>query len=244
MWAMMQKFRMIDAGVSPGFGAVEADTDDFRVRRARRVAPFSHVHLPGPNPRSGQDEQVPSTPVYPVPPLNSARRLEWAHLPPMLRADVEARCGARVVDAHSVEAGFTPGMATVLRCEDGSRHFVKAASHRAQRAFAASYVEEVRHLRAVPATAHVPRLLWAMNDSEWIVFSTEHVDARPVTRPWTRADLEVCLDALAEHAERTGRHLSARREKSVELNPGVQHAAHRERPSSGSEVSSLMRQKR
>ena len=141
-------------------------------------------------------------PPYPVPPLDSARRLEWAHLPPMVRADIEARCGASVVSADSVEAGFTPGMASVLTCADGSRHFVKAASHRAQRAFAASYAEEVRHLRTLPGAAPAPGLLWVDEDTEWIVFSTQHQDTRPVARPWSRADLDACLDAAAEVADR------------------------------------------
>ncbi|GGD29681.1 hypothetical protein GCM10007231_31440 [Nocardioides daphniae] len=140
-------------------------------------------------------------PPYPVPPLDSARRLEWAHLPPWLRAEVEVRCGAPVLGAESVEAGFTPGMATVLTCADGSRHFVKAASHRAQRAYAASYAEEVRHLRTLPPTVPAPALRWVLEAPEWIVFSTEHVDAAPVARPWTRGDLDACLDALARVAE-------------------------------------------
>ena len=51
-------------------------------------------------------------------------------------------------------SGFTPGFASVLVCEDGSRHFVKAASVKAQRLFADSYREEARSsprsLRACP----------------------------------------------------------------------------------------------
>lgn len=145
---------------------------------------------------------MPSLPPYPVPPLDSARRLEWAHLPPMLRRVIEDRCGSPVVDALSIEAGFTPGMASLLTCADGSRHFVKAASHRAQRAFAASYAEELRQLRTLPAAAPAPSLRWAVEDDDWIVFSTEVVDAAPVARPWTASTLDVCLDALADLAAR------------------------------------------
>lgn len=144
---------------------------------------------------------MPTSPPYPVPPLDSARRLEWAHLPPMLRTAVERRCGAQVVDARSIEAGFTPGMASVLTCADGSKHFVKAASHRAQRTFAASYAEEVRHLRALPAAAPAPALQWVEKDDEWIVFATEYVDATAVPRPWTRPALEASLDALVALAD-------------------------------------------
>lgn len=141
-----------------------------------------------------------SPPPYPVPPLRSARRLEWAHLPPMLRRDIETRCGSKVTKARSIEAGFTPGMAAVLTCADGSRHFVKAASHTAQRAFAASYVEEVRHLRTLPRAAPAPKLLWALEDSEWVAFSTEYAGVPQVARPWSRENLDACLDALGDLA--------------------------------------------
>src|SRR5690606_13757512 len=44
-------------------------------------------------------------------------------------------------------------------------------------------------------------LLWVDEDTEWIAFSTAHVKAPPVSRPWSRPDLEACLDALAVMAE-------------------------------------------
>ena len=63
-----------------------------------------------------------------VPFGQTALRLTWAHLPPELRDEIGRRCGSRVVEAQSRDSGFTPGFASVLVCEDGSRHFVKAAS--------------------------------------------------------------------------------------------------------------------
>ena len=69
----------------------------------------------------------------PVPTTGTARRLEWTFLPRHVRALVEKRCGSPVASATSQNAGFTPGFASVLTCEDGSRHFVKAASVAAQR---------------------------------------------------------------------------------------------------------------
>ena len=56
--------------------------------------------------------------------------------------------------ATSQNSGFTPGFASVLECEDGSRHFVKAASVRAQRMFA----ERAAPLRA-QLVQHCERLL-------------------------------------------------------------------------------------
>ena len=131
-----------------------------------------------------------------IPHGQTARRLEWPHLPRHVRALVEQRCGSPVVDAQSQGAGFTPGFASVLTCADGSRHFVKAASQKAQRMFAAAYREEARKLAALPAEAPAPRLLWVHDDGDpegWVVLGIEHVTARQPTRPWRAEDLATCV---------------------------------------------------
>lgn len=130
----------------------------------------------------------------PVPTGKTARRLEWPFLPPNLRAYVERKCGSPVVSAESQGGGFTPGFASVLTCEDGSKHFVKAASTKAQRMFAASYREEARKLAALPESVPAPRLLWLLDD-DWVVLGIEHVEARLPHRPWRPVDLASCLDA-------------------------------------------------
>ncbi len=132
---------------------------------------------------------------YPAPHGRTARRLEWAFLPPHLRAWIERRCGSPVVSAISQTSGFTPGFASVLVCEDGSRHFAKAASVKAQRVFADSYREEARKLAALPESVPAPRLLWHLDD-DWVVLGTEYVAARAPHRPWRDADLDALLDAL------------------------------------------------
>jgi hypothetical protein len=130
----------------------------------------------------------------------TARRLEWAHLPPTVREAVEHRCGAPVAAAVSQNGGFTPGFASVLECEDGSRHFVKAASTKAQRMFADAYREEVRKLASLPEGAPAPRLLWTLDVDDWFVLSTEYVEARPPRRPWRDDELRLCLDTLVAAA--------------------------------------------
>ena len=130
----------------------------------------------------------------------TARRLEWAHLPPSVRNEIEQRCGSPVASASSQNGGFTPGFASVLECEDGSRHFVKAASTKAQRMFADAYREEARKLAALPVEAPAPRLLWSVDVDDWFVLSTEYVDARPPRRPWREDELRLCLDMLTAAA--------------------------------------------
>ena len=135
------------------------------------------------------------------PTVDTARRLEWPMLPPPLRDLIERRCGSPVVEAHTRNRGFTPGFASVLECEDGSRHFVKAASLRAQSVFAHAYREEARKLEALPEGVPAPRLLWSY-DGEWVALGIDHVEGRHPVRPWTADDLDACLDALETIADR------------------------------------------
>jgi aminoglycoside phosphotransferase (APT) family kinase protein len=128
-----------------------------------------------------------------IPHGRTARRLQWPHLPPHVRALVEERCGSPVVDARSQGAGFTPGFASVLTCADGTRHFVKAASLKAQRMFAEAYRIEAAKLGAVPETAPVPRLLWLHDADDWVVLGIEYVESRQPRRPWREADLQACV---------------------------------------------------
>jgi hypothetical protein len=144
---------------------------------------------------------VPTTLPPQVPHGRTARRLEWRFLPPHVRAEVERRCGSPVASAASQGAGFTPGFASVLTCEDGSKHFVKAASTVAQRMFAESYREEARKLAALPEAAPAPRLQWVHDADDWVVLGIEHVEARTPYRPWEQADLDAALRTTALVAE-------------------------------------------
>jgi aminoglycoside phosphotransferase (APT) family kinase protein len=137
-----------------------------------------------------------------IPHGRTARRLDWALLPPMLRSMIARRLGSSVVSAQSAGAGYTPGFASVLTCADGSRHFVKAASKKAQRPFADAYREEARKLRALPPGLPVPRLRWSHEDDLWVVLELEYVDGSIPQRPWQRAELDSCLDTLEVLAER------------------------------------------
>lgn len=137
-----------------------------------------------------------------IPHGRTARRLEWPLLPPYLRELVGTRIGSPVVSARSAGAGFTPGFASVVTCEDGTRHFVKAASKKAQQPFADAYREEARKLRALPPGLPVPRLSWSHEDDLWVVLALEHVAGANPVRPWVASELDRCLDALEVLAER------------------------------------------
>lgn len=136
-----------------------------------------------------------------VPVGRTARRVEWPHLPPTVRAEVEQRLGSPVVKAESRTSGFTPGFASVLTTEDGGRTFVKAASVKAQRLFADAYREEGRKLAALPEGTPAARLLWTLDVDGWFVLGLEHVESRQPRRPWRQAELDATLDALETVAD-------------------------------------------
>lgn len=136
-----------------------------------------------------------------IPHGRTARRLEWSHLPPHLRDLIAQRCGSPVTEAVSQTSGFTPGFASVLTCADGTRHFVKAASVKAQRQFAQAYREEAHKLALLPAGAPAPRLLWSSDSEDWFVIGLEHVEARQPRRPWGGAEVDAVLDALETVAD-------------------------------------------
>lgn len=141
--------------------------------------------------------------VEAVPHGRTARRLEWAHLPPQVRALVEERLGSPVVHAESQGSGFTPGFASRLTAADGSRMFVKAASRKAQAPFAEAYAEEARTVALLPEGIPAPRLLWSHHDDLWVLLAFECVESRPPRRPWREAELLACLDTLATTTEVT-----------------------------------------
>lgn len=166
------------------------------------------------------------------PAIATVPRLEWPLLPPLLRDWVEARCGAPVVAAETRDIGFTPGMAAVLTCADDTRHFVKAASTRAQPASAASYRDELRATAALAGLLPelgAPALRFSL-DEDWVVLGYEYVDGAPPSRPWQRGDVDRCLDALAGYAVPTAPDaLSSFADEHAGL-PALWSTVRRERP--------------
>lgn len=146
-----------------------------------------------------QDVRVSAIPLdYPA--GRTARRLGWVHLPPAVRSAVERRLGAPVVEASSCDAGFTPGLASVVTCADGSRHFLKAASTKAQKYAADSYRIEARRVRTLPPSVPAPRLQWVHEADDWVVLCLEYVEGRLPERPWSAEDLAVCSRMLVDAA--------------------------------------------
>jgi hypothetical protein len=137
-----------------------------------------------------------------IPHGETAMRLGWVHLPPHVRRAVERKVGTSVVDSFSCDGGYTPGLASVLLCADGTRHFIKAASVKAQSYAALSYRSEAKRARTLPPGLAAPRLKWTLDDDEWVVLGFEFVEGRAPARPWRHSEVEAASVMLVDTALR------------------------------------------
>jgi len=136
-----------------------------------------------------------------VPQTATALRPTWSDLPGDVRALIAERCGAEVVAAESMGAGFTPGFASRLRLADGRRAFVKAADDATRQLFADSYREEIRKLEALPDAIPAPRLRWTHDADGWVILGFDDVAGSHPERPWRPGQLGLVLATIDRTAE-------------------------------------------
>jgi hypothetical protein len=121
-------------------------------------------------------------------------------VPDPVRAGLEGRLGARVVEATTQPKGFSPGLAARLRLDDGRRVFIKAVSEEANPDTPEIHRREARILAALPAKAPAPRLLWTYDDRGWVALCLEDVAGRHPSEPWTEGDLGLVTECLRRMA--------------------------------------------
>ncbi|MFE7803811.1 phosphotransferase family protein [Streptomyces sp. NPDC057430] len=125
-------------------------------------------------------------------------RPEWGSLHRDVRAYVERRLAARVVEAVSCGGGFTPGVASRLRLDDGRHVFLKGMS--ADLPFAPQYADEVAVTSVLPEGVG-PRVGWWANPGEsggwWWLCLEDIPGTMPVLAP-DSADTEMALAAVEQ----------------------------------------------
>ena len=110
-------------------------------------------------------------------------RIGWQDVPEPVRAAIEGVCGAAVIEARTQPGGFSPGLAARVRCADGARWFVKAASaelnpdaprlHR-QEAMVLADLDPLILAGQLP----VPRLRGTAEHGPWFALVVDDVDGR------------------------------------------------------------------
>jgi aminoglycoside phosphotransferase (APT) family kinase protein len=128
-------------------------------------------------------------------------RIGWAELPAHVRAAVEQRLGAPVVEAVSQSGGFSPGSADRVVTATGARAFVKTASPALNIHSFEIAKREARIAPALPPDAPVPRWLGTYADDEWIALILEDIDGRNPRTPWVEDEVDAAVTGLRKLAE-------------------------------------------
>lgn len=126
--------------------------------------------------------------------------MHWDDLPADVRAALERRLGARVLEAATQPTGFSPGLAARLRLDDGRRVFLKAVHETANPDTPEIHRREARILADLPAAVPAPRLLWMYDEGGWVALCLEDVDGRHPHEPWTERDLSLVIAATRKMA--------------------------------------------
>jgi aminoglycoside phosphotransferase (APT) family kinase protein len=133
-------------------------------------------------------------------PPATGQRLDWADAPAWLRAAVEERFKARVVEAVTQATGFSPGLAARLRLADGRRAFVKAVGPEPNPDSPGFHRVEARVMAVLPRSAPAPRLLWSLDQGGWVALAFEDVDGVHPSLPWRAGELRRVLAMLSDMA--------------------------------------------
>lgn len=135
-----------------------------------------------------------------APPAEGAR-VAWQDVPEPVRQAVERVCGAPVIEARTQPGGFSPGVAARVRCADGTRRFVKAASAELNPDTPQMHRQEARVLADLdPLIAAgrlpVPRLRGTAELGPWFALIIDDVAGQQPELPWRDDQLDRVLAAL------------------------------------------------
>jgi aminoglycoside phosphotransferase (APT) family kinase protein len=128
-------------------------------------------------------------------------RVAWQDVPQPVRQAVEHVCGAPVIEARTQPGGFSPGVAARVRCADGTRRFVKAASAEVNPDTLTLHRQEARVLAGLDpliATGRlpVPRLRGTAELGPWFALIIDDVAGQQPALPWRSGQLDQVLATL------------------------------------------------
>ncbi len=136
-----------------------------------------------------------------TPPPAQGVRLDFYTVPAHIRTALESWLGSPIISVESQASGFSPGVAARLRTADNRGLFVKIAGPTPNPDVPEFHRREHRVTAALPPHAPVPRLLWTLDENDWVVLAFEEIDGHQPAQPWRDDELTRVVDAMVELAD-------------------------------------------
>lgn len=131
-------------------------------------------------------------------------RSEWSDMPRHVREGVDKIAGSPVIDAISVEGGFSPGPAARCSLSDGRVVFVKAAGLEPNPVSPEMHRREGRILAGFDADVPAPALIGVFDDGDWVALVIEWIDGAMPIAPLSHDDVDRLLGLVERLASIEG----------------------------------------
>jgi hypothetical protein len=125
-------------------------------------------------------------------------RPRWTDLPAVVRESIASCLDDQIVAVVDAWGGFTPGVAARVDLAGSRSVFVKAAGLAFAPRVPEIYRREAAVMRELPAWAPAPRLLHVLDDGDWVALIFTYVAGELPVQPWSDAELDLVLDAVAD----------------------------------------------
>lgn len=129
----------------------------------------------------------------------ATRRRSWPEVPTGLRQETERRLGSPMRDFQTALGGFTPGLAGIAICADGSAAFIKATP--VDGPGASDYRREAVIAAGLPERAPAPALRFTVERDGWRLLCFDVAPGRTAKEPWHPLELAAILDTVSICAE-------------------------------------------
>jgi phosphotransferase family enzyme len=129
----------------------------------------------------------------------ATRRRSWPEVPTELRQEAERQLGSPVRDFRGRPGGFTPGLAGIAVCADGTEAFIKATP--VDGPGAADYRREAVIAGGLPEGVPAPRLRFAAERDGWLMLCFNVAPGHTAQEPWQPAQLTAILTTLSSCVE-------------------------------------------
>jgi len=130
------------------------------------------------------------------------QRLDFASLPIHVARTIDIALGDPIVSTTSIDHGFSPGVACIVRTFGGQEFFLKAACSVPSEHAGAFHRKEIAIASRLGPEVPTGRLIWSFDEGTpgWVVLVYKVVHGHSPELPWRSDDVDMVVDALNQLA--------------------------------------------